>query len=186
VWAQEPTARFVYVDRDPTVLAHASPFVKKSGGRAAYVNADIVQARKIMSQAAQHLDFGRPIALSIVAVWHFVGDDYQLPGSEVGKVYRPAEVMKELIAPLPAGSYIALSHVTTDFEPAQAQALAEVYREGGTPAQARSRKEILRLFAGLEFIEPGLVGVDQWHPESGDRSTEVKPVPVYAGLARKT
>lgn len=185
VWEIDPTAKFVYVDRDPTVLAFAAPFVKKSGGKAHFVNADAVQAELIMAEAERHLDLSKPVALTQVAIWHFIADGYRLPGSPDSTVYRPMDVMKRMLEPLASGSYLALSHVTTDLQPAQARALAQVYRDGGTPAQARSHAEILPFFQGLDLLAPGLVDVDQWHPELGDASDHSDPVPVYAGLARK-
>jgi hypothetical protein len=61
-----------------------------------------------------------------------------------------------------------------------------VYRRRGIPAQARPHAEILRLFGGLELVSPGLVDVDQWHPELGYAPVDGGgPVPIYAGIARK-
>lgn len=185
VWEIDPAARFVYVDHDPTVLTHAAPFVKRSGGRAAFVAADIVQADVITDATVRHLDMTRPVAMSQVAVWHFVADEYQMPGDSTGAVYHPLEVMRKLLAPLPSGSYLALSHVTTDLAPDQAMALAQVYRDAGVPAQARTHDEIMRFFEGWELLSPGLVEVDAWHPDTEGSTDRSAPVPVYAGVARK-
>jgi hypothetical protein len=183
LWEAAPEAKIVYVDNDPTVLGYAAPFVKAAGGRAAFVEADAVESAVILQQARQHLDFTRPIALTAVAIWHFVADGYTIAGRE--RAYRPAEAMRELVDALPSGSLVAISHVTSDLHPDQARRLAGVYRGQGIPAQTRTRAEVEELFAGARLLDPGLVDVDQWHPELGEPSPDGGPVPVYAGVGRK-
>jgi S-adenosyl methyltransferase len=66
------------------------------------------------------LDFNQPVGLLLIAISHFIGDDDD-----------PYGIVERLLAALPRGSYLALSHLTGDFDP---QA-----REGGLglPAQRR-------------------------------------------------
>ncbi|WTE49191.1 SAM-dependent methyltransferase [Streptomyces sp. NBC_01622] len=54
------------------------------------------------------------------------------------------------------GSHLALSHATGDFDPETWERVAEVYREGGTPAQVRSHAEFTAFFTGLELVDPGI------------------------------
>jgi hypothetical protein len=53
--------------------------------------------------------------------------------------------------------------------------------------QFRTKTEILRLFDGLELVEPGLVAVPDWRPDPGDPSGQDNPVLRMAcvGVARK-
>lgn len=51
--------------------------------------------------------------------------------------------------------------------PAVARAAQTVYnRSASTPITLRSREEILRFFDGFELVDPGLVHIPQWRPDS--------------------
>ena len=51
------------------------------------------------------------------------------------------------------------------------------------PGTLRSRPEVTRFFDGLQMIEPGLVRVQQWRP---DTELEAKgPSMMWGGVARK-
>ncbi|HEY3482232.1 MAG TPA: SAM-dependent methyltransferase, partial [Streptomyces sp.] len=103
-----PDAHVVYVDFDPIVLRHAEALLEGTPeGRTAYVQADVREPAKIIAAAREHLDFTQPIALSMVALMHFVSDEFD-----------PYGIVSELLAPLAPGSALVLSHVTGDFEPA--------------------------------------------------------------------
>ena len=72
-----------------------------------------------------------------------------------------------------AGSYIAISHIGTDFFPDKAT-LAEavaVYEWASEPIWARSREEILGFFDGFELLEPALVPKHQWRSVTGQAAT---------------
>src|SRR5947209_16685710 len=61
-----PESRIVYVDNDPLVLAHARALLTSSPeGATAYVDADLRDSDRIMSEAAGTLDFTQPIALML-------------------------------------------------------------------------------------------------------------------------
>src|SRR6202041_1883819 len=80
-----PAARVVYADNDPLVLAHARALLTSSPeGRTAYIHADLRDPQSVLSNPAvrEVLDFGQPIALMLVAVLHFVPDEF-----------KPAQVM---------------------------------------------------------------------------------------------
>ena len=183
VWGINPDATFLYVDNDEEVIRQVQPFVKAAGGKADFLQANIVETGTILDRARERLDLSRPVALSVIAVWHFIKDGYTLPGS--AREYQSVEVMRELIEALAPGSLVAISHGTSDLHPGQMAGLQEVYRKLGVPAQFRSYDDILALFGGLPLVEPGLVEVDHWRPELGDPAETVVPVPVYGGVARK-
>jgi S-adenosyl methyltransferase len=88
---------------------------------------------------------------------------------------------------LASGSYLALSHVTADGNPAGLTKAVELYRNTPESLYPRSRQEVLRLFAGFELADPGLVGCALWRPSGpGDicDSAEMNTL-VYAGVGRK-
>jgi hypothetical protein len=145
--AVQPSARVVYADNDPLVLAHARALLTSSPeGRTAYIQADLRDPEVILSSPTvrEVLDFSQPIALMIVAVLHFVHDEF-----------KPATAIATLLDALPSGSYLAASHVTGEHLPAQATATTRTYRSSGVPLQVRDSDEFAALaFSGLELVPP--------------------------------
>ena len=66
------------------------------------------------------------------------------------------------------------------------EVMRELNKRGGTPIRARTRQEIIGFFDGMELLDPGVVQLPDWRPDSvadiGSRST---PVPHYCGVGRK-
>jgi hypothetical protein len=72
-----PSARVVYVDNDPLVLAHARALLTSSEeGRTAYIHADLRSPGEILSSPVvlEVLDFSQPVALMLVGILHFLED----------------------------------------------------------------------------------------------------------------
>ncbi|SHN06327.1 SAM-dependent methyltransferase [Actinacidiphila paucisporea] len=154
-------ARVVYVDYDPIVLNYARALLRSTpAGRTAYVEADATDPEAILADQtlAATLDLSRPVALSLNALLHFIPDDRD-----------PYGIVSRLMAALPSGSALAISHCTPDFDPEAWAEVVGVYRSSGTPAQVRTRKEVERFFEGFDLIEPGIVVGHRWRPEETDR-----------------
>jgi S-adenosyl methyltransferase len=153
-----PESRVVYVDNDPVVLAHARALLTSAPeGVTDYLDADLRDPGQILAHAAKSLDFSQPLAIMLFAVLQLVGDD--------DDAYR---IVAELLAAAPAGSYLALSHPTSDVQ--QDQVTAMVGRLNALIAErvtTRGKDQVARLFTGLELVEPGLVNVADWRPEAG-------------------
>lgn len=181
--AQEyaPESRVVYIDNDPIVLSHARALlVSAPEGRTAYIQADAADPSAIFAapELGKTLDLSRPVAVSLMALLHFVpGDVYGLVNS--------------LMAPLAPGSYLAMSHVTTDFDdgaddPDGMGRLLQVYVDRGIPVRPRTRAEVERFFDGLEIVEPGVEVIHRWrnegieHPHNHD-----KRVSLYGAVGKK-
>jgi hypothetical protein len=177
--AQEvaPDSRIVYVDNDPMVLAHAHALLRGSAeGATAYVNGDLRQPADILAQAAETLDLSQPVAIVLVGILHVIPDED-----------APRERVAALLDAVPAGSYLALSHMTSDGTDADStpvwSQLDEHMRTTNRPA-VRTVAEVARFFDGLELVEPGLVTTTAWRPaESTGGAT--RSIPVYGGVARK-
>ncbi|WP_431880284.1 SAM-dependent methyltransferase [Micromonospora marina] len=177
----DPRARVVYVDNDPIVLAHARALLTSSAeGATAYLDADLRDPERILAHPdlRRTLDLSQPVALMLLAVLHFVpdGDD-------------PYAIVGRLLDSLPAGSYLAASHATYDYLPAEVAAEAKAAARGGGPhgvINLRSREEVVRFFDGLEPVEPGVCSVAEWR---ADGEPEPRPsvveVSMYGGVARK-
>ena len=103
---------------------------------------------------------------------HYEADRPGHRGHSRGAGVRPGEpgdLIRALVRPLVPGSYLAVSHATSDSRPAGAAAVERIYRATTTNIHARTRSEVLALVpGGLELIEPGLVWAPLWRPELGD------------------
>ncbi|MEU0409827.1 SAM-dependent methyltransferase [Streptomyces griseorubiginosus] len=174
--AQEvaPESKVVYADNDPIVLRHAEALLHGSAeGSTDYVQADVRDFDTLLGRARESLDFTRPVALSLVALTHYLDDD----------VYRLVGRYVDALAP---GSYLILSQVTPDLNPEAIAKAAQQFRAGGTPFFPRSLGEFSRFFEGLELLGPGVIPVHGWRPEPVDVAAQEEGiVPVYAGVARK-
>jgi S-adenosyl methyltransferase len=155
--AAVPGCRVVYVDYDPVVLAHARALLDSSAdGAIGYIDADLRDPEMILEQAAQTLDFSRPVAVMLIAILHLIVDQDD-----------PYGIVSRLMAAVPAGSYLALSQVASDIEPEQMAEAAKRYNRLAHETQRhRSHAEVTRFFDGLELTEPGVVPVQEWRPGS--------------------
>ncbi|QIP83601.1 SAM-dependent methyltransferase [Streptomyces sp. Tu 2975] len=172
-----PDARIVYTDNDPIVLTHAEALLRSSReGITDYVQADVRDPGRILEQARKDLDLTRPVALSLVALTHFLGDED-----------RPYELVARLVGALPSGSYLVLSQLTADFDPVAVGRGVAMYAAGGVTLAPRTRDEISRFFDGLEPVEPGIVQLTDWHPELavGESVDESAVISLYGAVARK-
>src|SRR5580658_448921 len=107
--AVAPGARVVYVDYDPVVLLHGRALLKGSGeGALDYIDADLRDPQAILAQAAKTLDFSRPVAVMLIAIMHLIVD-----------ADDPYGLVGQLMAAVPAGSYLALSQVASDIQAGQ-------------------------------------------------------------------
>jgi hypothetical protein len=155
---ENPHACVVYVDNDPIVLAHARALMDSSPeGRTAYVHASVTRPDTVLRapELTRTLDLSRPVALSALALLHFVPDE---SGAHA--------VVARLVDALPSGSALVLSHGTGDFDPEAMDKVAQVYRSSGTTAQARSKEEFARFFEGLDLVAPGIEVPHRWRPDA--------------------
>ncbi|MFB7248715.1 hypothetical protein CW362_31425 [Streptomyces populi] len=159
-----PDARVVYVDNDPVVLAHARALLTSGPeGRTDYIDADLKEPKRILEQAAETLDFERPVALVLVAVLHFVEDAEAYP------------IVRGLVDALPSGSRVVISHLTEDLNAESIRAVQRTFTERGFTFVLRSRAEVERFFTdnGLVLDEPGVVPAHRWRPDGSTPTPEV-------------
>ncbi|MFI1926393.1 MULTISPECIES: SAM-dependent methyltransferase [unclassified Streptomyces] len=172
-----PDARVVYCDNDPIVLAHAAALLRStSEGVTEYLQADVRDPDAIIAGAGKILDLGRPVALSLVALLHFVSDE---DGAH--------ELVDRLLAALPSGSYLMMTHATADFSPEESAAATAKLKAAGVTLALRSREEFTRFFDGLDLVEPGVAVVPEWHPELGEPvpGQDDGVIPGYGAVGRK-
>lgn len=171
--AGEPGARVVYVDNDPVAVAH-SRAVLEGEERAEIVAADFREPAALLERepVRRLLEPGRPVALLLVALLHFFADED-----------KPHEHVAALRDALPPGSLLVLTHLTDD-GPAGAGAITEVYRRGGATLVTRNAAEVARFFEGFELVEPGVVPLPDWRPETPPAEEDPNVYSGYAGVGR--
>jgi S-adenosyl methyltransferase len=172
--AVAPDSRIVYVDNDPVVLAHARALLTSSPhGATDYLDADLRNAGQILEGAGRTLDFSRPVAIMLMAILqHLNADD------------DPAAVVARLMAAVPPGSFLALSHPASDIQPEKMAAMAERLNQMmAEKVTFRTQDQVAVFFTGLELVEPGMVNAPQWRPESAEEAAS--PAALWSGVARK-
>ena len=169
-----PESRIVYVDNDPIVLSHAKALLKSTPeGACAYLDADLRDPDTILAGAANTLDFARPVAVMLIAVMHFIGDDAEA-----------SAIMNRLMAACVPGSYVALSHAASDIDAAQmAEMIRRLNESTAEKTTLRDRAGVTRLFDGLELVEPGVIRAAEWRPDTDLEAAS--PAALWGGVARK-
>jgi hypothetical protein len=173
-----PGARVIYADTDPVAIAHSKALLAGSQN-AAILDADLRHPEEILTRQdiGQLIDFSQPAGLLLSAVVHFLAD--------AEDPWQTVATLREALAP---GSYLVLSHGTSEGKPDVIHAAEKVYnRSVSTPAYARSRAEILRFFDGFDLIDPGVVYTPQWRPDSpADLPADPRQYGALAGVGRTT
>jgi hypothetical protein len=170
-----PRSRVAYVHIDPVAVAHSRQIVA-GDDRTIAIQEDIRHPEQILGHPEVRglLDFTQPVAVLVVSVMHFIPDSDD-----------PVGILAKLHDAVGSGSYLALSHVTSD---------GRSYLPAGPPDGARSdtfarprrRAEVERFFAGFGLVDPGLVPVERWRPDTPRKlGDNLPPLCMHAGVARK-
>jgi O-methyltransferase involved in polyketide biosynthesis len=151
-----PESRIVYADNDPLVLVHAQALLTSApGGMTDYIHADARDPDAIVRAAGRTLDFTRPVAIIMLGILPFIGDDDEA-----------RSVVARLLDAVPAGSYLAITHSTSIVTGERViEAVRQWNAVATTPYRLRSPEQIAAFFDGLELVEPGVVSCPRWRPE---------------------
>jgi hypothetical protein len=148
--------RVVYIDHDPVVLAHARDMLT-GVPHTTIIEHDLRDPAGILADAELRdtLDFSQPVAVLLVAILHFISDDS-----------NPRGIITSLMDAVPSGSYLAISHATTDSY-SEWDNVTEVYAGATSSLHNRSHDQVTALFEGYELVDPGkVVWLPEWHPDS--------------------
>ncbi|GGX30363.1 SAM-dependent methyltransferase [Streptomyces chryseus] len=176
--AADPEARVAYVDHDPVAVAH-SRAVLAGNDRAGIAAADLRKPQDILGDPVVNelIDLERPVALLLVAVLHFV-EDSDDPRAAVA-------ALRDALAP---GSLVILTHASYAGIPLPEQRIGGtvgVYQTIKNPLVMRSHEEVARFFEGYEMVEPGLVPMAEWRPETPLAQEDPYAFSGFAGVGRK-
>jgi SAM-dependent methyltransferase len=172
-----PECRVVYVDVDPVAVAQ-SRVMLAGNDRAAVVQADLRQPMDVLTapQTRALFDLDKPVAVLMIAVLHFLSDAEE-PQRLVGR-YHDA---------LSPGSHVVISHAGFDREPPVGLAMARrVYDSAVAPMTFRTSKQVTELVADFELLQPGVVTLPMWRPDSEeDTGQHPEHIPGLAVVGRK-
>jgi SAM-dependent methyltransferase len=151
--SSNPGSRVIYVDNDPMVFLHAEALMAKDD-TTGVIRADMRDTAEVLRQAGELLDLSEPVALLLVACLHHLKDSND-----------PAGVVANYLKALAPGSYLVLSHFTSEFDPERTEFASRDAASRGVTFIPRSKDAIAAMFGGRELIEPGLVLVSRWRPD---------------------
>ncbi|MDG9720418.1 SAM-dependent methyltransferase [Streptomyces sp. DH24] len=158
-----PESRVVYVDNDPMVLVHGRALLDQND-RTAVIHADMRETDEIFSHpdTQRLIDFSEPVAVLFNSVFHCI------PDSETDGPLAVARRVRERLAP---GSIMVMCQLVSE-DPKVRETVTDFMDQvtQGHWGRVREEKDVAELFEGLEILEPGLVEVSTWRPD-----TEVAP-----------
>lgn len=125
-----------------------------------------------MDEVKDFLDFDKPIGLILNAVIHHVLD-----------CEDPLGIVDYYKRTVPSGSYMQLTHFSD--ESPEVQANAAVLKRNLGRGQVRSREEITRFFDGFDLVQPGVVFLPWWQPDTVPTNSEPGTTLMLCGVARK-
>ena len=107
-----------------------------------YLEADLREPGKILAEAAQTLDFSRPVAIMLIAVLHLILDRDD-----------PYDLVGQLVDAVVPGSYVVISHAASDLDTgamiSMTNRLNEMMAQRAVP---RTHREVAAFFAGLDLV----------------------------------
>lgn len=166
--------RVLYVDNDPIAVSHSRALLSDDD-RTEVLAADLTDPRAVLDAplTRRHLDLDRPLAVLLVSVLHFVGDEQ-----------RPDEIVRTYMDAVPPGSHVVISHAS-DAGHSGATEVQSLYNRGRSPNAMRMRNaaEVEALFGDLTLLDPGVVRIPQWRSEPGNGAA-MENYPGLAGVAR--
>ncbi len=177
----DPSCRVVYVDRDPVAVAH-SQLLLAGNENATVIRADMTEPDAIFGspELPELLDLDQPVGLLMLLMLHWVPDEED-----------PAGLLTRYRDALASGSYLAITHVTDDYQDEETLTGAtDVVKQSRSRDQMnpRPRAEVRSMFGDFELVEPGLVACAMWRSEGrGDISDDpAMNALMYAGVGRKS
>jgi O-methyltransferase involved in polyketide biosynthesis len=176
VQSAAPDAAIVYVDNDPLVLVHARALLTPapgSTGPLAYLDADLRDPAAIFATPeVRAFDLSRPVAVTMIAVLQLFNDDDQVRA-----------IVADVMGRLAPGSALAISSAAVESDPEGVVAVERAANTRGVPVHARTKAQIEGLFGDLALQEPGVVPVNEWHPDEREAGVDTRQIGMYGGVA---
>ncbi|CQR59940.1 SAM-dependent methyltransferase [Streptomyces leeuwenhoekii] len=154
-----PESRVVYVDNDPMVLVHGRALLEQNE-RTAVIHADMRDTDGIFShpETQRLIDFSQPVAVLFNSVFHCI------PDSETD---GPPAVVRRVAERLAPGSFLVMCQLVSEDEKVR-EVVTDFMDQvtQGHWGRVRQEKDVAQWFEGMEILDPGLVEVSTWRPDS--------------------
>jgi hypothetical protein len=156
-----PAARVVYVDNDPVVVVHAKALIGETG-TTHIIAGDAREPAAILEDSAvrDFIDFSHPVGVLLMSILHHIADD-----EDPGKI---AQTFRNAIAP---GSELAISHFCNPgpANPKESEIAVRserVFTQNFGTGRWRTPEEITAFFGDFRLLQPGLVPLALWRPDT--------------------
>ncbi|MFJ6084915.1 SAM-dependent methyltransferase [Streptomyces sp. NPDC092369] len=155
----DPASRVVYVDNDPMVLVHGRALLEQNE-RTAVIQADLRETDQIFSHpdTQRLIDFSQPVAVLFNSVFHCIPDS---------DTEGPLSVIARVVEQLVPGSFLVMCQLVSE-DPEVRKFVTDFMDQAtqGHWGRVREQKDVAEWFAGMEILDPGLVEVSTWRPDS--------------------
>jgi hypothetical protein len=177
-----PDVTVIYVDNDPMVELHSQDILLGEEKIAA-IAGDLREPDSILTHPTvrELIDFSQPVGLLLTGVMMFVSD-----------ASHPHDLVRQYLDALVPGSYLSLSHLTSDQKPPmRAEAFRAAFDTATEHLYFRSRPEVARFFDGLDLVppwegaEPALTYTGLWGAEDRELADTDGSRWLYCGVASK-
>jgi len=172
----DPAGRVVYIDNDPIVLAHGRMLLEEND-ETAVVQADMTDTDAIFDhpEVRRLIRPDEPVAALFVSVLHCIPE-----------AADPAAMIRRVADRLPSGSFMVICQLVSEHEHIRDEVsrfMAEA--TGGNWGRVRRESQVREYFDGMTILDPGLVEVSTWRPDSQvvPRQQTAEWIE-YGGLAR--
>lgn len=153
----DPSVRVVYVDIDPLVLSHARALLAEDADKVGVIVGDARQPLSILDDPVtrQYIDLEQPVGVILAGLLHHLSDDDD-----------PAGIVATIRDRVVSGSAFLISNFLDDGDPRAKEAEREITKHFGPgTGQFRTFEQHKTFFEGLELVSPGLVYINDWHPD---------------------
>ncbi|MEU2794425.1 SAM-dependent methyltransferase [Streptomyces sp. NPDC007100] len=160
-------AKVAYIDNDPMVLAHGRTTLHENSNTMV-IDQDMRNTERILEATKEFFDWTKPIAALFVSVLHC------LPDTDDQR--DPAALVKRVAAALPAGSCMVICQLVSD-NPTVRRDVTQLMAESTHNRWGRVREdhEVRQYFEGMTIVDPGLVDVIDWRPDTPPPPPDMRP-----------
>jgi hypothetical protein len=139
------------------------------------VDSDVHDPAGLLAAAGELLDLSEPVAVIFSGILGHVVDHAEA-----------VSIVRTVLAGVPSGSYL-LHQDGADTDRANVTAHDTYVEHGAISYTVRSPEQITAYFAGLELVDPGVVPITRWRPDTlrpvgGPDEPELAQ---YGGIGRK-
>jgi len=164
----DKTGRVAYIENDPTVVSQWRSVLAAGHPGVAMIEGDLREPEQIFADPGLRrlIDLDQPLALCMTFVLHHIA------GAE-----NPHGIVAHLIDALAPGSFVIISHLTSDGKDSDvAERLTQTCDHATAPLIMRGHAEVTRIIGECGLVPAGVVYLWQW-----DRHTAATPVPGDGG-----